>query len=278
MHQREEAMSNGTTWQEDARFVGVFLRGGSWEIGLRIARRVTVGEGNGRPSKTSPIGEVSGRVGAIAFAREANISEHTVRRYLAAWEWASSDGLVDAAADLNPDDEYDFDEAGLHEDEWRQYYQTAVDNPPPWNPSAKPMIDQTRHVNTAVVKEAIKNNPELISEAIESDPSVRLAAREAISQADKNRKPIVDPGGKQDSPMEQLSTLHLQLRSAKRTLAEALGSVIDLRGVTDTDEIRAAVSGYLTQIRHVLDLIEEAAQGTSLDDELQQLLAEEDMR
>ena len=70
-------------------------RGGSWEVGLRIARPVTPAQANGRP-KNSSIAEFPGRVGAVTFAREAGISETTVRRYLSAWEWAAADGLVRA--------------------------------------------------------------------------------------------------------------------------------------------------------------------------------------
>lgn len=92
-----------STWQEDARWVGTFVRGGSWECGLRIARRVEIGKGNGvrgpgGGKKASSIEEAFDRVSVVAFAREAGIAESTVRRYLSAWEWAAADGLVDSSS------------------------------------------------------------------------------------------------------------------------------------------------------------------------------------
>ena len=57
------------TWQEDAHFVGSFLRGGSWEIGLRIARRVRVGDARKRD-----LSSIDEYVSPVVFAKEAGIN------------------------------------------------------------------------------------------------------------------------------------------------------------------------------------------------------------
>lgn len=265
------------SWKEDASFVGAFVRGGNWEVGLRIARNVEIGSGQGERTDFHAKARKS-RVSASDFAAEAGIGRDTVRRYLAAWEWAADEGLVDHAADLSADDTYEFETSGLGQAEWKEFYEIACMNPPPWNPQGKPM-DSAYGGGRQERQPTKPPSREQIAEAIKSDPASRLAAREAIELADRertSRKP--DPHGKQTPPMEQFVQLHIQLRSAKRALADALGYVIDMRGATDADEVRASVSGYVQQLRHVLDLIDEAAQGKSLDDELAELLQDEELQ
>ena len=132
-----------------------------------------------------------------------------------------------------------------------------------------------RHVG----KEHVAVTPAKVKEAIEADPALAIAAREALAERgaklDKERASY-EAGLPKDGPMVQLNKLHMQLRGVKRTLTDALGNIIDIRGVTDTDEVRAAISGYVGQIRHILDLMDEAAKGKSLDDELAELLMDEE--
>jgi hypothetical protein len=281
------------SYEEDVRFVGAMLRGGDWEVGLRIARNVDPTKGTAHRVMLRPEHE---RVSVRQFADDAkaigyNISPNTVAKYLAAWEWAAHDMVVPFGAELTADTEIDW--IGGHErdpdpkvaedrEEWSKFYAKACKNPPPWNPTGKPMEPRkapSRHVGRKTLIDAVKDDPSLIAEAIKEDPATALRAREAIAYRDSAAKQRnTDRHGKQETPMEQLVGLHVQLRSAKRTLTEALGFVIDLRGITDTDEVRAAVSGYVEQLRHVLDLIDEAAQGKSLDDELAQLLQDEELQ
>lgn len=261
------------SYDEDVRFVGAFLRGGDWEVGLRIARNVAVPEKQGAHVRSDM------KVSLEQFATDAGFkSKTTVAKYLAAWIWAAKDGIVPASETLSADDEFDFE--GM---DWHSYYEQACENPPPWSTTAiAPMEGRKppgRHVGRKTIIEGIKADPTLVSEAVKADPNVAVHAREAISERDAKAASAKgkDSKGKQSSPMEQFTSLHIQLRSAKRALTEALGYVIDIRGVTDTDETRAAVAGYVQQIRHVLDLIDEAAQGKSLDDELAELLADEEL-
>lgn len=161
-------------WKEDARFVGAFVRGGNWEVGLRIARNVEIGKGNGRPSKTVYKYPVSDRISIDEFAREAGISSRTVRRYLATWEWAAGDGVVDHAVDLTAGDEYDFSE--FSQDDWKEYYEVAMMNPPPWNPQGQPLDPAYGGGrNKTPTREQIKD-------AIRSDPKAEDAAWEAIQE------------------------------------------------------------------------------------------------
>ena len=170
--------------KEDAKFVGAFVRGGSWEVGLRIARNVTPGEGQGTSVRSD-----RGRVSMVDFATEAGISKNTVAKYLAAWEWAADRELVDPSSDLRRDDEYDF--SMFPQDEkvdgewvdgcWMAFYQIACQNPPPWNPSAslEPRKSPTRHIAKDKVTptpeqmvEHIKANPKVVTEVVK-DPKVR---------------------------------------------------------------------------------------------------------
>jgi hypothetical protein len=120
-------------WRNDARFVGAFIRGGSWEVGLRIARRVQPGIGQGTTSSKS--GQ-SNRISLRDFAAAAFVSTTTISTYLKAWELAADDGRVEHAADLVPDDEYFWDAEGLHENDWKRYYR-KVSEPAP-KPAPKP--------------------------------------------------------------------------------------------------------------------------------------------
>ena len=189
-------------WQEDARFVGAFIRGGNWECGLRIARRVTVDKGTAHRVMASSGHE---RISIRDFSEEAGVSKTTIAKYLATWEWAADADHVDPSADLSPDDEYDFEALGLDQDKWAEFYQVACTNPPPWNPQGKPLEPRRtpeRHVSkeqTAAspkptreqITEAIKEDPEaakaVVKEAIKADPEVHKAAREAVNEVHKER-------------------------------------------------------------------------------------------
>ena len=191
------------SWKDDAKFVGVMVRGGDWEIGLRIARSVWAkADGAGRPSNvksniklyiTPDAGRQDGeelRCTMVEFGVEAGISQPTVRRYLAAWEWASEAGMVDPAAELGPEDVYDFSEFPKSERTeggdwvegcWKSFYEVAAMNPPPWNPQGKAMDpaygggrQETAVTNTPVP------TPAQISAAIKNDRAAEQAAKETI--------------------------------------------------------------------------------------------------
>jgi hypothetical protein len=221
------------------------------------------------------------------FAKEAHQNDRTVKAYLEAWAAAVEDGHVAPATDLKPTDAgagLDFDPEIHTEALWLYYFDAAMESFRQANRVQDAKRGRTRATPTAVV-EAIKSDPVAvkgaIAEAIKADPAVAIAAREAIAERDRtvsSRKAAADSHGKQESPMDQFVNLHIQLRSAKRALSDALGFVLDMRGITDTDEVRAAVSGYVGQLRHILDLIDEGALGKSLEDELAELLEDEDLK
>lgn len=149
------------SWQEDARVVGALIRGGSFEIGFRIARHVGTGE--------VTMGE---------FAEAAGLAENTIAKYYAAYLWAADDGVVPEIAELSPDSEFDF--GALTQEEWAGYYRTAVMNPPPWNPSGRALEPRTgadRHV----AKAQAELTPARIRDAVLSDPKHARAAAEALN-------------------------------------------------------------------------------------------------
>lgn len=267
------------SWKEDARFVGAFVRGGDWEIGLRIARSVEVNAGEGGKPRSST------RISVAEFAREAGISDKTVAKYLAAWEWAAGEGLVDHAADLNPADEYDFsmfpqsakDENGEWVDGcWKAFYEIAVMNPPPWNPQGKPL--DSNYGGGRQEKAATKPSTptrEQIQDAIKTDPSVRLAAREAIEEVEIER---TQSRARQHSdvaagerPLTDLVSLSTSVRAAKRDLQDLLTKVIEFK---DYPEGRQIVGEYVDELQRYLDAIRQAAMGNSFDAELARLIEE----
>ena len=82
------------SYEEDVWSVGAYLRGGKWEVALRIARNVTPDAGNGgRP-------EVGPRHSFNSSPRTAVTPSETVRRYYKAWQKAAADGVVDPAETL----------------------------------------------------------------------------------------------------------------------------------------------------------------------------------
>lgn len=182
-----------TDWKQDAQFVGAFIRGGSWEIGLRIARNVTVDTGNG--GKSADKSALVNRVSLRTFATEAGIDGKTVARYLSTWEWAADAGLVDRSAELTSDFEYDWPASELTQETWNNFFEVAGENPPFWNPQGKPMKPRKKdgHVSRKEVETAIKKAvrgqlPEDVIPALRQvERDVSLARAGAEVAADKVR-------------------------------------------------------------------------------------------
>lgn len=168
-----------SSWEEDARIVGAFIKGGSFDIGHRITRHVGTGE-----------------VTMREFAEAAGLAENTIAKYYAAYLWAAKDGVVPAVAELSPDSEYDF--GGLTQEAWAGYYRTAMVNPPPWNPGGRPLEPRTgadRHV----AKSQAAPTLEQIEAAIVADKEFAKAARRALDKrlaqiAEKAREDAVERG------------------------------------------------------------------------------------
>ena len=81
------------SYEVDVHQFGEFVRhGGSWGYAALVARWVRPSVG-GRPT-TSELSEVNRKVGAAQFARDANVSDKTVTKYLKAWNLAATDGHV----------------------------------------------------------------------------------------------------------------------------------------------------------------------------------------
>jgi hypothetical protein len=175
-----------SSWKDDAHFVGAFVRGGDWEIGLRVARNVTPNNKGGRP-KTSGISEVSGRVSLVEFAKEAGVHADTIAKYLAAWEWAALERVVDPSAELGPDDFYDWKQSGPTPEDWKFFYKKACQNPPPWNPYGKPM-EPRKYPERNVGKDQIAGLSEAeIKERYKTDAKFRRAVNKAHRELAEER-------------------------------------------------------------------------------------------
>jgi WhiB family transcriptional regulator, redox-sensing transcriptional regulator len=248
---------------EDVWFVRIALRGGDWQIGLRIARRVQVGAGNGRPPKTGKNLPVPERKSLREVAKDIGVSHPTVMKYFAAWEWAADAGIVTPAAEL--DYQADYDLSALTQDQWRQFYRTACDNPPPWNPQGKPLEPRRETVNDTAIPEA--------TEAEVSQRSIF----EVVNGHPVTDNKVADMAGR-DIPAKTdahvstatLADVRMVYRRAKRDLNDMLNAVNQLRGVDD--ESRAAIVAIVQELRGQLLAIEQATAG-QLDAELAALLA-----
>jgi len=187
-----------TDWKQAAHFVGAFVRGGNWEVGLEVAKYVAVDDGRG--GKLQDLA-VSGRASIAAFAEEADLSRPTIAKYLATWEHAAKAGLVDYSADLSPEDEYDWEASELTDKIWATHYGKAVALPPPWLPEVNPKtgkpyaplerrkgadrhVAQEHLVSKKTIKAAIEKDPSLLKDVVKSgSQKVRKAARDGVVEA-----------------------------------------------------------------------------------------------
>jgi hypothetical protein len=234
-------------WKDDARFAGAFIRGGSWEVGLRIARRVQVGKGNGRPSKTGKNLPVSDRVSLRDFASEAGVTHPTVAAYLKAWELAADRGLVDHAVDLAPDDEYDWESAGLDDANWKSFYRDANPSPAP-KPAPTPGPAPVGSRKSIV---PVDDDPEDDAEYVEDEPEddEEYAVEEYFEEVDEEGSqparplnPVAVPRNEEipSDPTSELIMLGQQVVAAVDRAAKLLHSFYDhpeyqVRGVMDLD-------------------------------------------
>lgn len=162
------------SYEEDVRFVGAYLRGGKWEVALRIARNVTPDAGNGgRP-------EVGPRHSFNQFAKDSGHSIETVRRYYKAWQKAAADGVVDPAETLSADSEYDWENSGLTQEDWDGFYTEARYGGS--NAKKRPASKQD-------VIDAIKDNPEIAEAAWEA------IEEKAIERAQDAQLAAIQRGG-----------------------------------------------------------------------------------
>lgn len=210
------------SWQEDARFVGAFIRGGDWEIGLRVARNL---DPLGRPR--------SPKVSQSMFSCESGLSERTVKRYLDAWEHAADDGVVDHAADLGPNDEFDWKKAGLTQSDWLTYYGKA------------------RYGESESKRKPSKRE---VEKAIASDPVIAEAARKAVSKKSTAAEEVIAEHEAGD-PLINAAQEETERRWAIKELLKAAKSISEkaseiasygVIGVADEVVWMQEASGHLT--------------------------------
>lgn len=203
------------SYQEDAKFVGAFIRGGSWEVGLRVARNVTVDAGRGgRNGENSP-----NRVSLRDFARDAGVDHNTIAKYLAAWEWCAKDGWVPRSVDLAPDETIPWPDKGYDQADWQVYYRKACDNAPPWNPDRKPLEPR---------KPPFRNvSRESIADAVRTDSRAAEAAREALRErAAQAELDTIKRGGKVAPPAERPVDAVGEALSAEADTQEAIAEYL----------------------------------------------------
>lgn len=118
-------------------------------------------------------------------------------------------------------------------------------------------------------------SPQVVREAIKSDPKIASAADQALEERHtewKKQRPT--PQHKPDTERDaynDASALMIKLRAAHRALADAAMYAQNVRGL-GADELRSSVMSEVEWIRGVCDVLEVGANGGPLDSQLQDLL------
>jgi hypothetical protein len=106
--------------------------------------------------------------------------------------------------------------------------------------------------------------------AILADEAFAEAMRDAIRERDRRHKPIVDSD---PEPPDEFTNVLLAMSGAKRRLIDVLGAVVNFVGVQSLEQ-RQIVADLAGEMRLVVEAIEGAARGDSLDEGLERLLAD----
>lgn len=120
----EELSSLNPNIEMDAKEFGEHVRNGGWKLGLLVARSVAAGAGQTSGLKNVAENSATSKISSRAFARQAGgtITDKTVGKYLNAWNMAAADGLVPASSDLNPGQNYSFEDETHTDSEWKKYF------------------------------------------------------------------------------------------------------------------------------------------------------------
>jgi hypothetical protein len=246
------------TWIDDAREFGLHVKQGGWRLGLLVARNVN--PSNGQGTRTDLV-RSQGRVSAVAFAREAGLSNQTVSLYLEAWERAADVGHVPHAADLGPGAEPPIDADALPA--WEGFYQSPVGR----------TVDEERRAALRAQAEAdgvgpskvidIASNPKALAAAIKADVLTANAALQALQERTRSghREPAV--------PRElSLSVVLSEITRVKQLLRRALNDAVraDLAGSSDT-----SITQILDEIIAVIGQFSNVIAGTSLEEVLAEI-------
>lgn len=115
-------------YSDDVREFGEFVRhGGSWSYGLKVARWVEPGAGQGERTDLGSIGPRS-KVSATQFARDADVSRKSVDRYIKAWDYAADAGLVPHRERIQPGEDIAVED--LEDEQWTEAYRKGNKSKP----------------------------------------------------------------------------------------------------------------------------------------------------
>ncbi|OPX06300.1 hypothetical protein B1964_28750 [Gordonia sp. i37] len=93
----------GDLFNVSGRLVREHVRhGGDWRYGLYVARWVEKGAGQGERTDLSENSEKLSKVSATTFAKDAEVSDKTVTKYLNAWNYAAKARVVPHSTSINP--------------------------------------------------------------------------------------------------------------------------------------------------------------------------------
>ena len=231
-------------WEKDAEEFGRFVRGGSWAIGLLVARNVgNTGKGGGSagkfPKGAMTASRVGVRVSIVAFAETAACSQATVRRYLATWENAAAAGLVPPAAELTPGDELEFNDATHTPQEWSSHYPRGHQATAPGLVKGLEGKKLTEHVGSLIADPEVRR--ELVKqvaedqELVEEVHEVRMTARlNEVREPHERREPLT--AGQRAERSAAVARSQTDAKAAKKADHEAVGLGfigLKLAGVAD---------------------------------------------
>jgi hypothetical protein len=211
-----------------------------------------------------------------AFAKASHRDKEIIAAYLDAWESAAGDELVPTADELTPEDALaglEFGEVHTAES-WAVYFDALMEGK---RAKDRAYDAQRRYPEPTEdqVAEAIRTNPQIEKRARREviDKEIQRDRERAIT--DPAPKPKADDGSlsrrEEDETDAQFDSLVIKLRAMKRHGQEALGLALDIQGFQQKTK-RAIVIDAVDELRVLLNAIQEAAEGRSMDDELAALL------
>lgn len=232
---------------QDAIEFGRHVRAGEWRLGLLVARNVLPdkGHGNRNDAAASNRAKVSGR----DFAKQAGVSQDTVRRYYKAWQAAAEAGIVPDATGLKPGQDVDLNVESLPA--WSKYYAASRTD---------------SRVSEREVKAALRKNPKLVTEAVQEDSEVARSAIGGLkARADKRAASVPDANltpQERTRKKKEYEALQDQVSDVidrafgpaeVQGIVEGLGELAnDLKGVAKAYGSKGIPAKYIRQIEEAL--------------------------
>lgn len=233
------------TWKDNAAEFAALDQGEGWPFAILVACSVERGKA-GRPPENRPDRDDS-KVSAQAFAKEAGTTADRVLRYLAAWDRAAKDEVVQEASSLQPLDAHHIQIPDAQFGGKGGYYDGSaqgggiptdrVQATPSRTLVGKLTPEQRVEVATEILTTAEPIEQERVAEVIARTPAVSRATQAAIDRRHQEKfdQTIRDAGGNPDLPKDDLGIDRAGIE-ANRIVAGIKALAADVRGLQRRSE------------------------------------------